>query len=61
MFSLQLKKLAVRQANPTLAPTSFLWGAYCPDRYYYEVSCCLWRDEYIYDYVVSVRHTGYIV
>ena len=33
----QLEKMNTRKEDPTVAPTSFLWSAYSPNRYYYEV------------------------
>lgn len=35
---LQRQKMNQREEDQTINPTSFLWGAYYPDRYYYEVS-----------------------
>ena len=33
----QNEKINQRSRNPSIAPTSFLWNAYYPNRYYYEV------------------------
>ena len=33
----QREKVDKRKDDPTVAPTSFLWAAYYPNRYYYEV------------------------
>ena len=30
-----------RKQDPAIAPTYFLWNAFVPDRYYYEVLFCL--------------------
>ncbi|CAM9236456.1 unnamed protein product, partial [Sphacelaria rigidula] len=37
------EKIEKRQSDETVAPTAFLWGAYYPKRYYYEVCECLRR------------------
>lgn len=34
----QREKIEQRLRDETVAPTAFLWGAYYPSRYYYEVS-----------------------
>lgn len=34
----QREKMEKRQTDQSVAPTSFLWLAYVPDRYYFEVS-----------------------
>ncbi|CAN0378829.1 unnamed protein product, partial [Ascophyllum nodosum] len=31
------EKMNKRKEDPTVAPTSFLWAAYYPNRYYFEV------------------------
>ena len=33
----QREKVKKRKDDPTVAPTAFLWAAYYPNRYYYEV------------------------
>ena len=33
----QLDKMEKRKDDQTVAPTSFLWAAYMPNRYYFEV------------------------
>ena len=33
----QREKVEKRKDDPTVAPTAFLWAAYYPNRYYYEV------------------------
>ena len=33
----QREKINQREDDESIAPTSFLWGAYYPNRYYFEV------------------------
>ena len=46
----QQEKEKKRKDDPTIAPTSFLWSPYYPNRYYFEVrerelSCSLYKSQ----------------
>lgn len=43
----QREKMSKRKADMTVAPTSFLWNAYYPNRYYYEVDACFFHFFFI--------------
>ena len=41
-MSWQHEKIEQRRKDPNVTPTSFLWSAYYPNRYYFEVCLPVW-------------------